>query len=244
MMARAPALRRLFHNILIVAACAFIAPTLGGCDQAPHGEALTADLTSYVENGYAPGLLEITHVERLRERMLPDFGTDRRTVPFAADFRLKRDHDFGAWDHANAATLQLLLGARAASLQGLKAGGNKAGDVIHATGAMIYRATDQGWRLEGGVAPAPLSESDSNLQQRMAVLVHWRRFTAMTFRALLSPSGIPGEDLGAAVKITAARWRGERASSPPGAKVRSRVTARFQNCARSPAYFPSRFMSS
>lgn len=144
MMARAPALRRLFRNILIVGACAFIAPLLGGCDQAPHGEALTADLTSYVENGYPPGLLEITHVERLRERMLPDFGTDRRTVPFAADFRLKRDHDFGAWDHANAATLQLLLGARAASLQGLKAGGNKAGDVIHATGGMIYRATGPG----------------------------------------------------------------------------------------------------
>ena len=204
-MTRAPALRRLFHRILILGACAFIVTTIGGCDQAPTGEALTADLTAYVENGYAPGLLEITHVERLKDSILPEFGSDRRTVSFAAYLRLTRDHDFGAWDHANAATLMLLLGARAPSLHGLKAGGNKAGDVIHVTGAVIYKATDQGWRLDGSVAPAPSSESVSNLQGRIAVLAQWRRFTAMTFRALLSPSGVLSEDLGGAVKTAAAR---------------------------------------
>lgn len=195
---------------------------LGGCDQSPSHDALMSDLASYVESGTAPGLLDVLRAERLDHLILPDLNRDRRDVSFVADLRLKRDYDFSSWEQANGATLLLLMGARAQDLQGLKAGGNKAGDVIHVTGTLAYIRTDRLWRLEAGVAPSVESKSTANTPGRLALLEQWRRISAMTFGVLRTPmSGVLTEDLSAAVKTASAHLARQKgglavASGPRG----------------------------
>ena len=146
-----PAICSLFRGFAS-SAIVLLAVTLSGCDRSPTKDALTSDLAAYVDTGYAPGLMDVVRVERLDHRTFPDFARDNRTVAYTADLRLKRFYDFGAWYQANAATLIQLLGARAQDLLGLKAGGNKAGDVVHVTGALAYVRIGQQWQLRAGAA--------------------------------------------------------------------------------------------
>jgi hypothetical protein len=175
---------------------------LAGCDRSPSNPTLATDITAYVEGGYAPGLVDVVHAERLDHRVIPDFNNNRRKVFFVADLKLKRDYDFGAWDQANATALMLLLNARPEAVQGLAAGGNKAGDTIHVTGTVLYVRGDRGWRLEADtVSPAnPIAPPG-----RRAVLEELREITMLTARALFSKQGSFAEDLSAAVKTASAR---------------------------------------
>ena len=200
-----PARCSLFRGLASIT-IVLLAVTLGGCDRSPTNDALISDLAAYVDTGYAPGLMDVVRVERLDHRMFPDFASDNRTVAYTADLRLKRDYDFGAWDQANAATLMQLLGTRAQDLLGLKGGGNKAGDVVHVTGALAYVRTGQQWHLKAGAASRLDSKSVLPPQSRLALLQQWARVTAMTARALVAPaSAVLTDELSATVKAASAR---------------------------------------
>ncbi len=183
--------------------CALLA--LAGCDRAPSDDTLATDLAAYVESGHAPGLIEVTRVERLDHQVFPDFDKQRRQVSFTADLRLKRDYDFAAWDQANGAALTLLFGADTKTVKGLKAAGNKTGDVLRVTGMVTYVHGARGWQLEAsGVSPAP-EAPPFYARGRLGLLADWQRMTAMTFRALFSAPGNFNEDMNTAVKTSAAR---------------------------------------
>jgi len=183
--------------------CAVLA--LAGCDRSPTNDTLATDLGAYIESGHAPGLIEVTYAERLDHRVIPDLNRSRRTVSFAADLKLKRDYDFAAWDQANGAALTLLLGANSTNVKGLKAGGNKTGDVIRLTGSVNYVYGDRGWQLEANSVSPAAPQTPFYERGRLGVLADWRRMTAMTFRALFSPPGAFTSDLDTAVKAAAAR---------------------------------------
>ena len=189
-------------RLLLIASCIVV---LAGCERAPSDAALKADLAGYVDAAYAPGLLSVVEAERLDRRLhqwrLPDFARDKREVSFAADFKLARDYDFGAWEQPNAAALMLLLGAKAQGLEGLKSGGNKAGDVIHAAGTVIYTLSDRGWHLTTAAISSPAASE--KMHNRQALLLAWRRVTAATLRAFFTAG--PDQDIAEVLKLGTAR---------------------------------------
>jgi TRAP transporter TAXI family solute receptor len=182
--------------------------TLAGCERLPTDEALRNDLAGYVEGGYIPGLFEVIGAERLSNRLVPELALpgvvrEGRTIAYTANLKLKRDYDFGGWEQANAATLALLLGARADALRGLKPGGNKSGDVIRVDGAVIYKHTDAGqWRL---AAAMPSPAATDQRRARLEILGDWANFTANSARAMWDPSSAGVESLDEAAKMAAAR---------------------------------------
>lgn len=188
---------------LVAAVMAFTGAGLSGCDRAPDDARLMSDLSAYVDAGYAPGLIEITGAKRLGHQLVPDFNRAQRAVSFTADLRLKRDYDFGAWEQPNAAALTYLLGATPASLMGLKVGGNKAGDILHVTGAVSYSRNDAQWRLSGGVPIKNTARTESS--RRAAALKQWWSITLFTVQRLTSAPDMPAEDLDAAIKGASAR---------------------------------------
>jgi len=196
-------LSRFVHIVLIVAAT-----SLAGCDRAPTDEKLAADLSAYVEAGYAPGLLEVVHATRTDHGALTALERQRRVIPFAADLRLARNHDFGTWDQASARALSYRLGAVPESLSGLKTGGNKAGDIIHLNGAVVYRRTNDEWRLEAGIPPRPETTSLPSAGV-LAYLRQFGRLTRTAFDSIGSPArSIAREDLAlAAARISAHKAR-------------------------------------
>ena len=191
---------------LTFAGILFAIAVLVGCDRIPSDANLVSDLSAYVESGYAPGLLDVATAERLDNLRLPNFGKNRSTVSFNAEIRLKRDYDFGVWDQPNAATLTYLLGARPMALSGLKNGGNKSGDILHVTGAVVYVRDGERWHLESGV-PAEVGAKAAPIRSRLAALSQWWRITVLTFRDLISsPSVAITEDLAPALKSASARF--------------------------------------
>jgi TRAP transporter TAXI family solute receptor len=173
---------------------------LTACERAPTDTDLTSDLSKHVETGYAPGLLEVTTADRTNPWHLPRPGADRRTIAFSAALRLKRDYDFGVWEQPNAAALTYLLGAQPHALSGIKAGGNKSGDILHVTGEVVYIREGDLWRLESGVPAATLTPNVSSDQ--------WLRLSFSALRALmLSPTEIIQEDIAPAIKSATAKLR-------------------------------------
>ena len=196
-----PLYRRLFWTALLGAMV-----TIGGCDQPPPNERFASDLAAYVDSGFASGLLNVTRAERLDRGVLPLFTRGRRTVSFVADLRLKRDYDFGVWDQANAATLIYLLGARAEGLAGIKSDGNAAGDEIHVTGAVVYRRNGEQWTLESAPALPLARQTSPAASDRLELFRQWRRISALTLRALVSPSpAAVTDDLTTAANTASAR---------------------------------------
>lgn len=197
--------------------------SMAACSRAPTDATLVEDLSTYVESGYAPGLLDVVAAERLDHLNLPNFGSDRRTISFAADLRLKRDYDFGVWDQPNAASLTYLLGAHPTALSGLKVAGNKSGDILHVTGAVVYVLDGDHWRLESG-APAKVVTSALSARGRFETIEQWWRITLLTFREVVSmrPPTIT-EDLAPALISASARFARQSggmslASGPPGSE--------------------------
>lgn len=179
--ARLPIVRRLTAHrapVLVLMVAALFA--LAACDSGPSGDDLRRDLTAQLENEVAPGLLSIEQLTPVQESTFASFDRERRRVRFTADLKLKRDHDFGAWDQLNALALLQALGVRAEGAQGIKHDGNRTGDVIHVTGASIYVHDKSQWKFMGGDVridpPPPVT--------RTIVLKAFWRLTKATARAL------------------------------------------------------------
>jgi len=177
---------------------------VSACGQQPTSADLARDLNSYIESRYTPGLIEFTQAKRLDHRIVPDFRSDIRTVTFTAALKLKRDYDFGAWDQVNATSLAIALGSRAEAMRGVKAGGNKAGDILTLTGSVMYQNVDNAWRLSAGSPSLPQSDATTG-PDRAALIAAWARMTATTWRAFLDPTVPYASDIADATKTTIAR---------------------------------------
>ncbi len=163
---------------------------LSGCDQGPSPQILAGDLTKRLEETYTPGLFEVADVATSEPSPSSRLEMSRKLLPFTITLKLKRDHDFGAWDQANANTLLQILGGRPEAISGVKTGGNKTGDVIRITGVAAYRRDQSGqWGLESAEHPPALPEIEA--PSRTSVARHLAQLILTTARVMVIPSRAP-----------------------------------------------------
>ena len=162
---------------------------LAACDQGPSPQTLASDLTRRLEDSYTPGLFEVADVATAEPAPSSRLDLSRKLLPFTITLKLKRDHDFGAWDQANANTLLQILGGRPEAISGVKTGGNKTGDVIRITGVAAYQHDQNQWKLESSEhpppPPAPEAPSRTSVARRLAQLI------LTTARVMVIPSRAP-----------------------------------------------------
>ncbi|MHB1207642.1 MAG: TAXI family TRAP transporter solute-binding subunit, partial [Rhodospirillaceae bacterium] len=174
---------------------------LAGCDQGPTPQILAADLSKRLEESYTPGLFEVADVATAEPSPSSRLDISRKLLPFTITLKLKRDHDFGAWDQANANTLLQILGGRPEAVNGLKSGGNKTGDVIRITGVANYRRDQGQWRLENAEKPPPPPEVET--PSRTTVARHLAQLVLTAARVMVIPSRAP--EVESEIEATTAR---------------------------------------
>jgi TRAP transporter TAXI family solute receptor len=162
---------------------------LAACDQAPSPQDVKADLSHRLEAGYTAGLFEIANVSTVEPPASTRLDLMHRIVPFTIDLKLKRDHDFGAWDQANANALIHLLGARPDAADGIKTAGNKAGDTIRMTGIATYVRDNGKWRYEPSPVRKPIAAEET--PSRTQVLKQLAQLALATMRVMVVPSRAP-----------------------------------------------------
>lgn len=128
----------------------------GGCGQAPDAEDTRAIVEARLQAAFADPVVAIASFRRLGSNPLPadGTGTTRRIVYYNARLVLERDYAFGDWEALNPAALANLLGATERGLEGVRPGGNRAGDELRVRGSVTFRAVGGDWVPTGFVAPA------------------------------------------------------------------------------------------
>ncbi|MFW7341566.1 TAXI family TRAP transporter solute-binding subunit [Pollutimonas sp. H1-120] len=129
-----------------VLACLFLL-FLAACGAGPDTDTLRADVAKRLELALPNNAVELASLERRGSQAdtKAPVGEDRRTIYFDAELRLKRDIDFGAWNAPGIAGLISALGAGPKGIEGIRSGGNRAGDLISAHGIAVYRQDDGQW---------------------------------------------------------------------------------------------------
>jgi len=135
----------------------WLALVLAGCGGGPSADAVRAGVSQRLALALPPSTVELEDFTRRGSQ--PDTkgppGETRRIVYYDAELKLMRDFDFGAWDSPGVAGLVSALGAGPKGITGIRSGGNKAGDVIHAHGTALYRNEGGQWQAvaAGGYTP-------------------------------------------------------------------------------------------
>jgi TRAP transporter TAXI family solute receptor len=129
-----------------ILACLFLV-FLSACGAGPDADTLRSDVARRLELALPNNVVELSSLDRRgsqADTKAPD-GEARRIIYFDAELRLKRDTDFGAWNAPGIAGLISALGAGPKGIEGIRSGGNKAGDLIQAHGTAVYRQDDGRW---------------------------------------------------------------------------------------------------
>lgn len=130
---------------LLLLACVLLA--LAGCSGGPDEPALRRDVEARVAQAVPQRALVLEDLQRRGSQKDPKAppGETRRVVYFDATFRVARDVDFGAWDAPGMAGLLSALGGGPKGVTGVRAGGNRAGDIVRAHGTALYRQDGAQW---------------------------------------------------------------------------------------------------
>ena len=133
---------------------------LGGCGTGPQTDALRKDVEARLAQALPSGTVTMVEFERRgsqADSKAPS-GETRRIIYFDAALKLDRDFDFGAWDSPGVAGMVSAFGSGPKGITGLTSGGNKAGDLIRAHGAALYKRDGSGWTAVApeGYAPAAI----------------------------------------------------------------------------------------
>ncbi|WP_422650159.1 Transporter periplasmic component [Cupriavidus sp. H18C1] len=179
--------RRLFFALFAL----IVASLLAGCERGPDADALRKDVTARLAQALPPGTVEVADLRRQgsqTDRRGPP-GEDRRVVYFDAELKLTRDFDFGAWDAPGVAGLISALGAAPKGVQGIALGGNKAGDIIRAHGAAVYREENGRWVpvVSGGYRPVTAPAYAASAPQGAAAMLEAVRRIVESVPAESSP---------------------------------------------------------
>jgi len=159
---------RAFFAVLLVLAAA-------GCSRGPATDALKAGVGERIAQALPPGTVTLASFARRGSQSdtKAPAGETRRIIYFDAELKLERDFDFGSWDAPGVAGLVSALGAGPKGITGITSGGNKAGDVLHAHGAALYKREGDRWAAvaAGGFRPTAAPAYATNAQQGPAAIL-------------------------------------------------------------------------
>ncbi|HUH86437.1 MAG TPA: TAXI family TRAP transporter solute-binding subunit [Pusillimonas sp.] len=149
--------------------CLLLLAFLAACTQGPGVDALRNDVAAQLEQILPDQGIEVASLERRgsqKDTEAPE-GETRRIVYFDAQLKLNKDIDFGAWNSPGISALVSALGAGPKGIEGIKTGGNRAGDTIEAHGTVLYRQEGDAWApaVPVGYSPpvaAPRTTSDTS----------------------------------------------------------------------------------
>jgi TRAP transporter TAXI family solute receptor len=125
----------------------FLALALAGCSRGPDGDALKKDVADRLAQSLPPGTVTLASFVRRGSQSdaKAPAGETRRVIYFDVELKLERAFDFGAWDAPGVAGIVSALGAGPKGISGIASGGNKAGDVLVAHGAALYKRDGDRW---------------------------------------------------------------------------------------------------
>jgi TRAP transporter TAXI family solute receptor len=109
---------------------------LAGCVRQPDAEFVRHAVQQQLDAAFGGRVLQIEQFRRAGSQQLPD--REGRLVYFDANLKLMRDYDFTQWDAHNVSTLASLLGAGPKGIVGLKADGNRTGDLLGLHGSAAF----------------------------------------------------------------------------------------------------------
>ena len=125
----------------------FIVLAIAGCSRGPDGDALRKDVADRLAQSLPSGT--VTLADFVRRGSQSDAkapaGEARRVIYFDVALKLEREFDFGAWDSPGVAGIVSAVGAGPRGISGITSGGNKAGDVLIAHGAALYKRDGDRW---------------------------------------------------------------------------------------------------
>lgn len=137
----------------LAALLALLVSLLAACTAEPAVEPLEPTLRARLAEAYGgDGPLQLVAVRRMGSAPFSDpaAGTGARLVYYAARLRLRADIRFDDWGGDNLGRLLEVLGAAERGVQGLRPGGNRAGEELVAFGALAFEPDGR-----GGFRPLP-----------------------------------------------------------------------------------------
>lgn len=156
---------------------------LAACGRQPDEALIRSDVERVLDLSFGEGTFQVVDFARRGtavDSTAPE-GERRRVAYYDIEMELSRDLALGDWEDPRAASLVTLLGAGPRSIEGVKTGGNVAGDRIVAHASAIYREEEDGWvfvmpagfneqgraRLEAGTQKRPAQDALHRLGEIM-----------------------------------------------------------------------------
>jgi TRAP transporter TAXI family solute receptor len=165
-----------------------------GCSRGPGTDALKSGVGERISQALPPGTVTLASFARRGSQSdtKAPAGETRRIIYFDAELKLERDFDFGAWDAPGVAGLVSALGAGPKGITGITSGGNKAGDVLRAHGAALYKREGDRWAAvaSGGFRPTVAPSYATNAPQGAAAILEAMRKVMESVQKGASPEQI------------------------------------------------------
>jgi TRAP transporter TAXI family solute receptor len=126
---------------------------LAGCARGPDATDVREALQKQLDDALGGRVLAIESLKRAGGAPGRDGAT--RVVHYNASLKLARDYDFTKWDGHSVTSLANLLGAGSKGVVGIKAEGNRAGDVLGVFGTAAFAGKDGRYALVPSAPAAP-----------------------------------------------------------------------------------------
>ncbi|MCB1731206.1 MAG: TAXI family TRAP transporter solute-binding subunit [Halieaceae bacterium] len=202
------------HLLLLLLAC------LAGCDRGPTTEKLERHLQERLDSHFQQDLFAVEKFRRTGSAPFRDLEkkTSGVFVYYDAELELLKDYSLAEWRGLNLGTLAYAIGATESGIDGFRAQGNTAGDVLKVHGRFAYMENGTGeWTSldkQAGTAPSkPEPATDSNGPSPESILRDARALLANAQEYKQdSTASVIAEELGVAIDqidLRTARLRGE-----------------------------------
>lgn len=204
---------------------------LTACDRGPEPDSLQQDLQVRLDSLFQQGLFSIREFRRTGSAPFQDMENDVSGIYayFDAELELQEDYSLTDWRDLNLGSLAYAIGAKESGIEGIRAQGNKRGELLRVHGRFAYtHDAEGGWKpLDklSGPEPAggPEPAVDGNTRSPASVLRDARalRVNAHEFEPD-TPAGLIVEELNSALEridLRTARLEGKitlGSGLPPG----------------------------
>ena len=122
---------------------------LVGCRRGPSNDELRSHLQTNLDANFEKGLFELESFSRRGHYPYTPEGDERShvLVYYDAEIEFLRDHTLSDWDQLNVGSLISVLGATPLGVKGVKADGNRDGDLLSVHGSLAFAREGEGWKV-------------------------------------------------------------------------------------------------